>query len=383
MNQNMYQETKPSKTRPIEIEQELKKSVFGQDEYLKKLSVIAARHLTNIDLVSKGLNPVNNNSLIIGPSGSGKTFAIKKLAKIIDVPFIEIDGSTLQGNSYVGCQHVSTMLYNYCEKLGVRAVSRAILFIDEFDKTLDIYIKNTTGAHVVQRDLLKLFENNKNFTVNKSVREENQGFNLDTRCMTIICAGSYDEAYTAYAGHNRVIRDNKIGFLNDDSINEPVKTDLDATDLIELGNLPELIGRFSSIVNINSLSSDDIFNIFKNGNDSSIRGYRSYLKSFGVDLKIEDSYYRFIADNVLKDGTGFRGAEKFVNKTFDEIIYNVQNEDNVVGVSINYKDSYLIITYLYNNGRKSVSKLDVNEYFKSINSNILVTKKRSYNSLLA
>lgn len=351
--------------RPVDIENELKKSVFGQDEYIKKLSLIASRHMTNIDLVRNGLEPVNNNALVIGPSGSGKTFAIKKLAEYINVPFIEIDGSTLQSNNYVGQLHVRTMFNNARDSIGVDKIEKAIVFIDEFDKTLDVYAKKMTGAHMVQRDLLKLFENNHMFVASTSVKDGDD-YTIDTSCITFICAGSFDEAYIAFTGHNRVITKNKMGFgINNSQDSKDIKTELDAQDLIDLGNLPELIGRFTSIININSLSSDDIFNIYKYGKDSSINKYKSYLKLSGVDLDIGDSYYRYISDNIKADGTGFRGAEKLVTKTFDEIIYTVKNDSSIKKVSINYDNDNdkLILDYTNDKDIKNISLIDSNKIF--------------------
>lgn len=347
-----------SNMKPIEIEKELKKYVFGQDEYIKKLSVIACKHMDNIKLVENNLEPINNNALVIGPSGCGKTYALKQLAKILDVPFIEVDGSSLQSSNYIGHMHVRSIFNDAIARYGIEKVQKSILFIDEFDKTLDVYMLNTTGAHLVQRDLLKLFENGSKFPIGdmrgESVKIDHEVYHsIDTRAISIICAGSYAEAYSAYQGNQYSSSDGKIGFDNDSASKvKPVCKKFDAVDLIQMGNLPELIGRFSTIININPLSKEDIYNIFKNGRNTSLDKQRQLLKLSNVKVDYSDAFCRKIADQIQDDNTGFRGADKIVNHIFEEVIYTVKNEPNICFVNLDVKNDEFVITFKYNDGTK-------------------------------
>jgi ATP-dependent Clp protease ATP-binding subunit ClpA len=67
----------------------LKNEVYGQDEALDKL--VDAIYMSKAGLRKPG-KPVGN-FLFTGPTGSGKTYTAKKLAKLLDIPFIRFDMS--------------------------------------------------------------------------------------------------------------------------------------------------------------------------------------------------------------------------------------------------------------------------------------------------
>ena len=323
----------------IDIQNELKKSVFGQDELIRSLSVIAWTHEANQMRKRKNLEPINNKTLIIGTSGTGKTYSVKKLAELLNVPFIEIDCSKFAGTSYVGCHHVYDMFNEPIARYGKENVEKAIVFLDEFDKTLDINAYRTTGSRFIQRDFLKLFDKNsgRQSIFDMSTRKSDS---IDTTYITFICAGSFYETMDS----NNVIDGTvgKMGFGSSDS--KETSRKIEYKDLIAMGHLPELMGRFSRIVNTNELSADDIYNILKNG-DSEINIYIDQLKEMGIKLEYSDAYYKYLAESVSSGLTGFRDVDKLICNDIDVIISRI-GDKNISRIKVEYKDNTVCIKFL-------------------------------------
>jgi len=92
---------------PREICQTLDEYVIGQKLAKRILSVAVYNHykrLKNIAEISGAddIELAKSNILLIGPTGSGKTLLAQTLARLLNVPFVMADATTLTEAGYVG-----------------------------------------------------------------------------------------------------------------------------------------------------------------------------------------------------------------------------------------------------------------------------------------
>jgi len=88
---------------PQEIVHELDKHIIGQDA-AKRAVAIALRNRWRRTLVDEQLrNEITpKNILMIGPTGVGKTEIARRLAKLVDAPFIKVEATKFTEVGYVG-----------------------------------------------------------------------------------------------------------------------------------------------------------------------------------------------------------------------------------------------------------------------------------------
>lgn len=342
--------------RTNDILNELKKSVFGQDEYLKQLAITGYKHQLKNKLIENNKYPINSNLLVIGPSGCGKTFSVKLLSKLLDVPFYEVNCSNLVQVGYKGAQDIEKALGDMVNQFGSKS-QNAIVYLDEFDKILDLYMLKEGRGKGSQQNFLKIMEPN-TIPVNKDSGRSSLTIPFDTSGLTFIATGSFEEI-------KEKVRVNNIGKMGFNSKETKDSTILNKEDLIKYGYMPELIGRFSKIININQLSKEDFYNIIKNGDRSSLKSYELLLKEQNIGINIDDEVYKTIADKAYNTSTGARNIENILNEILDSCLSDISNDETISEMNIKYENDSFIAKYKYDKNRKNtfqkVSKT-VNSY---------------------
>ena len=89
---------------PKEIRATLDQYVIGQDQAKKILAVAVYNHYKRLiaEPDNDAVELSKSNILLIGPTGSGKTFLAQTLARLLNVPFVMADATTLTEAGYVG-----------------------------------------------------------------------------------------------------------------------------------------------------------------------------------------------------------------------------------------------------------------------------------------
>ena len=95
--------TKIQSMTPKEIVAELDKYIIGQDE-AKKSVAVALRNRYRRSLLSDEMREeiTPKNILMMGPTGCGKTEIARRLAKLMQAPFVKVEATKFTEVGYVG-----------------------------------------------------------------------------------------------------------------------------------------------------------------------------------------------------------------------------------------------------------------------------------------
>lgn len=319
---------------PKNLVKELKKSVMGQDQYLKDLcTAVYLQELRKECYEKTGKTKCSaQNMLVLGPSGTGKTSTIQELGKILDIPVIIEDASTITGMGWKGRD--ITEVINDLFAIGVHSETEASFSIVVFDEIDKIFAESNSkyGSFSVVNNLLKFVEGTK---VYKKYREEM--FCVDTSNMLFIGLGAFD-------GIEEIIKKrmeikNKIGFSVKEEKSKTPNTYLDylkKEDLIEYGMNSQFLGRMAFITKTNPLNEETMKEILLYSDMSIIKQLDAILyHTMQIHVTISDEAAKVIADEVTKEMTGARGLSAKVTEILKTSLYNITSTIDEIRLEYN------------------------------------------------
>jgi ATP-dependent HslUV protease ATP-binding subunit HslU len=116
---------------PREIVRELDRYIIGQDEAKRAVAIALRSRYRRAQLPEEIRNEINpKNILMIGPTGVGKTEIARRLAKLVDAPFIKVEATKFTEVGYVG-RDVDSIIRDLMEN-AVRLVR------DEYKKKVEV-----------------------------------------------------------------------------------------------------------------------------------------------------------------------------------------------------------------------------------------------------
>ena len=318
-----------------EIVNELKKKVVGQDEYVRQLAILGYKHQLNQKLIAEEKTPLNNNLLVVGPTGSGKTFGAKQLAKIIDIPFFEVDCSNVVQNGYKGMNNVEHILKDAADKLK-SDVLHSIIYLDEFDKIYDQALDVRGEGTAQQQNFLKMLEPNEVVFDRENSSRHTYAKSLSTAGITFIATGSFD-----FIRRKEQKKTQKMGFEKGKPEKEPITKE----DIIKAGFIPELVGRFSTLINLNELNEDDYYRILIDSKESAYTQYRDFFNAVDVDLHIDDKVFEKIAHEAYEKKVGARGLDDVLNAYLENAVFDVSCDPGISEIDLCLKNGDIVSEY--------------------------------------
>lgn len=301
--------------RPREIKALLDERVIGQVEAKKSIAVAISEHYHHARLCLEEPGRLARhfhkpNMLIWGPSGSGKSHLIRAAADLAAAPLVKCDATKYSATGYVG-RDVTDIVTQLVEAADgdVSVAQFGLVHVDEVDKICDkksaltgLSAPGGVNTRDVQHSLLKMLEDLEVPLPSKNVIRKDKNSTFSTKHVLFVFTGAFDDPAKARPGS--------------------------AADFIDLGLIPEFVGRLPVRVSLAELTVGELHQILATPSDvSPLSRYVETFAAHGIKFTYDDEALRLIADRAHTQRLGARALLTEVEATLRDFSYHLPSCD--------------------------------------------------------
>lgn len=336
--------------KPVELKAQLDRYIIGQDHAKETLAVAVYNHFKRLSmdqanpkmqLCTQEVEIEKSNILLLGPSGTGKTLLASTLARIVGVPIVIADATTLTQAGYVG-DDVESILARLVDSAegNLELAEWGIVYIDEIDKLARVgessHGTRDVSGEGVQQALLKLVEGARVKMSAKGAKGQGNDLLLDTRNILFIAGGAF-AGMEGLLEKRLAVGAGGIGFHAEPVVpgsdHDPLRLfeQVEPDDLRHFGLIPEFIGRFPIITALHALDEEALLRILTEPRNALVRQYQRLFQLEGVELTITEEALRQIARQAIERGTGARGLRAVLEGLLRRTMYEIPSIEGATG----------------------------------------------------
>ena len=292
---------------PAELMALLDRRVIGQTAAKRDLAVAAYNHFLFCAQAELMNWPVESSSvLLIGPTGCGKSHLLKTLRDCLGVPMIYVTCTGLTQNGYKGTNINEVLERLENELLDDGRTQPAIIVWDEVDKLRELPNQHPFASRGVQQDFLTYLDGT---FCGKTGQLDSSKF-LNVACGAFVDLDQHRKPRNAAP---------QIGFLattGDFREKQPLES-LTTQHLMDYGLIPEFIGRFSTVAELDPLDTATLRRILTQAEDSAMVKKQRLFELHGIALEFTGDAIDEMVAQAIQLRTGARSLKRILETTLN------------------------------------------------------------------